>query len=90
MVVWNAAKREGWRWAGDESPLLGAFSERYIKRGSWDSRQAMINHIGASYPEYNELFAPLQWSWTRLGFGEWIEKKKGRNPVILRLQTISV
>ena len=66
-------------WLNQAELLLGAFSERYIKRGSWDSRQAMIGHIGASYLEYNELFAhPFQWSWTRLDFRQWIEKKSDR------------
>ncbi len=64
-------------WLNQAELLLGAYSERYIKRGSWDSRPAMINHIGVSYPEYNELFAhPFQWSWTRLDFQQWIEKKQ--------------
>jgi hypothetical protein len=65
-------------WLNQAELLLGAFSEHYIKRGSWDSRQAMIDHVGAGYPEYNELFAhPFQWSWMRLDFRQWIEKKRG-------------
>ena len=65
-------------WLNQAELLLGAFSEHYIKRGSWDSRQVMIDHMSASYPEYNELFAhPFHWSWTRLGFRQWIEKKRG-------------
>lgn len=68
-------------WLNQAELLLGAFSERYIKRGSWDSRQAMINHLDASWPEYNELSAhPFKWSWTRLDFHQWIEKKKDRIP----------
>ena len=68
-------------WLNQAELLLGAFSERYIKRGSRDSRQAMINHLDASWPEYNELFAhPFQWSWTRLDFHQWIEKKKDEIP----------
>lgn len=68
-------------WLNQAELLLGAFSERYIKRGNWDSRQAMIDHIDASCPEYNELFAhPFHWSWTRLSFREWIEKKKDGIP----------
>jgi hypothetical protein len=63
-------------WLNQAELLLGAFCERYIKRGSWDNRQAMIAHIAAGYLEYNELFAhPFQWSWTRLDFHQWIEKK---------------
>jgi hypothetical protein len=68
-------------WLNQAELLLGAFSERYIRRGSWDSRQAMLDHIGASYLEYNDLFAhPFQWSWTRLDFRQWIEKKRNGIP----------
>jgi transposase len=64
-------------WLNQAELLLGAFSERYIKRGSWDSRQTMIDHLDASWPEYNELLAhPFQWSWTSLDFRQWIEKKR--------------
>jgi len=65
-------------WLDQAELLLGAFSERYIKRGSWDSRQAMIDHVGDCYLEYNELFAhPFQWSWTRLDFRQWVEERDG-------------
>lgn len=64
-------------WLNQAELLLRAFSARYIQRGSWDSRQAMIDHISASTLEYNELFAqPVQWSWTRLDFRRWIERKQ--------------
>jgi hypothetical protein len=68
-------------WLNQAELLLGAFSARYIKRGSWDSRRAMIDHLDASWPEYNELFAhPFRWSWTRLNFRHWIEKKRDGIP----------
>jgi len=64
-------------WLNQAELLLGAFSERYIKRGSWDSRQAMIDHLEGSWMEYNELFAhPFDWSWTRLDFRKWVAKKR--------------
>jgi hypothetical protein len=64
-------------WLNQAELLLGAFSGRYLERGSWDSRPAMIEHIGASYLEYNQLFAhPFQWSWTRLDFQQWVKKKR--------------
>lgn len=64
-------------WLNQAELLLGAFSERYLERGSWSSRQAMIDHIDLSYPEYNELFAhPFEWSWTRPDFQQWVEEKK--------------
>jgi len=63
-------------WLNQAELLLGAFCGRYIKRGSWNSRPEMIDHIGASYLEYNHLFAhPFHWSWTRLSFREWVTKK---------------
>lgn len=68
-------------WLNQAELLLGAFGGRYIKRGSWDSRQAMIDHIGNSHLEYNELFAhPFQWSWTRSAFREWVVKKSAGIP----------
>ena len=69
-------------WLNQAELLLGAFSERYIKRGSWDTRQAMIDHLDASWPEYNELFAhPFRWSWTRPDFHEWIRKKEKKDGI---------
>jgi len=69
-------------WLDQAELLLGAFSERYLKRGSWDSHQAMLDHVMASWSEYNELFAhPFQWSWTRPRFREWLARKKDRCPV---------
>lgn len=71
-------------WLDQAELLLGAFSERYLERGSWDSHQAMVDHLMASWPEYNELFAhPFQWSWTRPHFREWLEREKGRVPVAI-------
>ncbi|MBM4432003.1 MAG: IS630 family transposase [Chloroflexi bacterium] len=68
-------------WLNQAELLLGAFCGRYNDRGSWDSRQVMIDHVGVSYPEYNKLFAhPFRWSWTRLDFRQWVEEKKDRIP----------
>ena len=68
-------------WLNQAELLLGAFSERYIKRGSWDNRQAMIDHVGVSYLEYNELFAhPFRWSWTRPDFRQRVGKKRDGIP----------
>ena len=56
--------------------LLKSFEVRYLKRGEWASRQAMIDHLYASTPEYNRLWAhPITWSWTRRDLHEWAEKK---------------
>ena len=37
-------------WLNEAELLLRAFCARYIKRGSWDTRQAMIDHIYTSCP----------------------------------------
>lgn len=68
-------------WLNQAELLLGAFSARYLQRGSWDSRQAMMDHLEGSWMEYNELFAhPFAWSWTRLDFRQWVEKKRDAIP----------
>ncbi len=50
-------------WLNQAELLLGAFAERYLKRGDWHSRQQLIEHLKASWPEYNCLYAhPFTWS----------------------------
>jgi hypothetical protein len=62
-------------WLDQAELLLRAFAERYLKRGSWASRQAMVNHIAASWPEYNRWFAhPFDWSWTRYKMHTWMDR----------------
>jgi len=59
-------------WLDQAELLLRAFSERYLKRGDWKSRQHLIEHLDASWREYNALFAhPIAWSWTRRDLGRW-------------------
>ena len=50
----------------DQAELLNhAFDLRYLKRGSWASREAFIDHVMASWPEYNRRYAhPFEWTWT--------------------------
>jgi len=60
-------------WLDQAELLLRAFSQRYLHRGSWESRQQMIEHIRASTSEYNQRFAhPFNWSWTRRDFRDWV------------------
>jgi hypothetical protein len=62
-------------WLNQAELLLRAFSERYLKRGDWKSRQQLIEHLDASWPEYNERFAhPITWSWTRQKMRGWVER----------------
>jgi len=59
-------------WLDQAELLLRAFSERYLKRGDWKSRQHMIEHLDKSWREYNERFAhPIAWSWTRRDLRQW-------------------
>jgi transposase len=66
-------------WLNQAELLLKSFEVHYLKRGSWISRQELIDHLYASVPEYNNLFAhPINWSWTRRNLCEWIEWKTTR------------
>lgn len=63
-------------WLNQAELLLKSFGVRYLKRGSWESRQALIDHLNDSWPEYNRLFAhPINWSWTRRDLRKWVEWK---------------
>lgn len=56
--------------------LLRSFGVRYLHRGSWQSRQQLIDHLYASTPENNRLWAqPINWSWTRRDLHNWATKK---------------
>src|SRR3989304_8807941 len=63
-------------WLNQAELLLKSFEVRYLQRGNWPSRQQLIDHLCASMPEYNRLWAqPINWSWTRRDLHEWAEKK---------------
>ena len=52
-------------WLNQAESLLEAFSERYLLRGSWANRVAMIQHIAQSQGDYNQHFAhPFAWEWS--------------------------
>jgi hypothetical protein len=62
-------------WLDQAELLLRAFSERYLKRGDWASREHLIEHLEASWPEYNRLYAhPFTWSWTRADLRKWMAR----------------
>lgn len=62
-------------WLNQAELLLRAFAQRYLKRGDWMSRQHLIDHLEASWQEYNRLFAhPFTWSWTRHQMHQWIDR----------------
>jgi hypothetical protein len=57
----------------DQAELLNhAFGRRYLKRGSWPSRGAYIEHVMTSWQEYNQLYAhPFEWTWTNRKMRQW-------------------
>ncbi len=60
-------------WLNQGESLLEAFSERYLLRGSWSSRDEMLQHILASQVDYNRHFAHrFQWEWSRRDFLYWL------------------
>ena len=62
-------------WLDQAELLLRAFSARYLHRGDWRSRQQFIEHLEASWREYNRLFAhPFAWSRTRQKMHAWIKR----------------
>jgi hypothetical protein len=63
-------------WLNQAEILLKCFDVRYLQRDDWSSRQQLIDHLLASTPEYNRLWAqPINWSWTRRDLRNWAEKK---------------
>ena len=67
-------------WLDQAELLLRAFSERYLKRGSWESRQHLIDHLEAGWREYDRLYAhPFSWSWTRRDLSRWLTRHQ--NPI---------
>ena len=63
-------------WLNQAELLRRAFEERYLKRGDWTSRQHLIDHLDASWLEYNRLFAhPFTGSWTRYRRHKWMDKQ---------------
>jgi hypothetical protein len=60
-------------WLNQAESLLEAFSARYLQRGGWATRRAMINHILKSRVEYNAYFAhPFAWHWSVQQFQFWL------------------
>lgn len=65
-------------WLNQAELLLDAFSERYLQRGNWVSRQEMIDHILNSRIEYNQYFAhPFAWRWSVRRFFYWLNNTPG-------------
>jgi hypothetical protein len=62
-------------WLNQAELLIDAFSYRYLRRGSWQSRQQFIEHVAVCWPEYNRLYAhPFEWMWTNQNMRQWFDK----------------
>lgn len=62
-------------WLNQEELLNEAFGYHYLKRRSFQSRQEYIDHVEASWPEYNRLYAhPFEWTWTNHKMRKWYAK----------------
>jgi DDE superfamily endonuclease len=63
-------------WLNQAELLLRAFSDKYLDRFDPESRRHLIDHLSASWPEYNRRFAhPFRWSWTCRDLHAWAQKK---------------
>jgi hypothetical protein len=62
-------------WRNQAELLNRSFSRRYLRRGSWSSRAAFIEHVAASWPEYNREYAhPFEWTWSGQKMRKWFKK----------------
>ena len=62
-------------WLNQAEILINSFSQHYLKRQSWTSRKAFIEHVLASAPEYNRCYAhPIEWTWTNHKMRQWFAK----------------
>lgn len=65
-------------WLNQAEALLEAFSERYLRRGSWSSRAQMRQHIHDSEADYNQHFAHrFAWNWSCKDFLYWLNNTPG-------------
>lgn len=79
-----AATKAWWRprftpvhasWLNQAEILIHSFRHHYLKRQSWHSREQFIEHVMASWPEYNDRYAkPIVWTWTNHKMRRWFEK----------------
>ena len=62
-------------WLDQAELLIEAFGYRYLKRGSWSTPEALMEHVLVSAPEYNRLYAhPFEWTWTNHQMRQWFAK----------------
>jgi len=64
-------------WLNQAELLNEAFGCRYLKRGSWRSREEFVEHVIDAEGEYNWLYAhPFEWTWTNQQMRDWFEKHR--------------
>ncbi|HWH69419.1 MAG TPA: IS630 family transposase [Candidatus Sulfotelmatobacter sp.] len=64
-------------WLNQAELLLRAFTDKYLKFFDAPSRQMLVDHLHASWPDYNCHYAhPFEWSWSRSKMHAWAEKKQ--------------
>jgi hypothetical protein len=62
-------------WLNQAELLVNAFGGRYLKRDSWSGRDEFIDHVSASWLEYNQSYAhPFEWTWTNNQMRNWFAK----------------
>lgn len=62
-------------WLNQAELLLDAFEPRYLKRGSWQSRDELVRHVAESWPEYNRRYAhPFAWHWSIPKMRRWFQE----------------
>lgn len=62
-------------WLNQAEILINRFSLHYLKRQSWPSREAFIDHVLTSASEYNRRYArPIEWTWTNPKMRQWFEQ----------------
>jgi hypothetical protein len=63
-------------WLNQAAWLRRALSDKYLQRFDPQSRQHLIAHLEASWPEYNRRFAhSFSWSWSCRDLEAWAQKK---------------
>jgi hypothetical protein len=64
-------------WLNQAELLVNAFGGRYLKRGSWASREEFSEHVAVSWAEYNRLYAhPFEWTWSPQKMRKWFGKHR--------------
>lgn len=62
-------------WLNQAELLIGAFSKRYSGDDSWPDPEVLINHLDASWREYNDRHAhAFTWTWSRPKMRQWYDE----------------